>query len=222
MREPETAWFQLFSAARDGPSSRSASERTEASVPVAHDASGQSVSTEQASKPRVIESPTAAIDRGRWFQSEVGEGDGEAPREADASFRDTPPSAPPPPHPANVPAPRQASAVNAAAAVRIRGRVARSGITRTPSGHPVAYASGHASGTRTIPRSGRCAPCRVKPGESEARDRPYVTRTAPAHGSFSPSNQWRPARPRAPGWLRYITSRHTLSLFRRLTPDAVY
>lgn len=222
IRDPDTAWFQLRSAAFDGPSSRTARLRTASSDPVAHDTSGQSASTEHASKPRVIESPTAATDPGRGFQSGVGEGDGEAPRVAAGAFRDTPPSAPSELHPASAATPTHESAVSAAAVVRIRGRVARSGIGRIPSGQPLAYASGHAPGKHTIPRSGLCAPCRVKAGESGARDRRYVTRTAPAHGSFSPSDQWRPARPRTHGRLRYITSRHILSLFRRLTPDAVY
>ncbi|GGS18942.1 hypothetical protein GCM10010221_14550 [Streptomyces parvus] len=116
----------------------------------------------------MIESPTAAIDPGRGFQSGVGEGEGEALREAAGAFCDTPPSGPPPEHPASAATPSDESAVSAAAAVRIRGRVARSGIGRIPSGQPVAYASGHAPGKHMIPWSGPCAPCQVKPGESGA------------------------------------------------------
>src|SRR5690606_41480701 len=64
---------------------------TASSVPVAQDTSGQSASTEHASKPRVIESPTAATDRGCGFQSGVGvgEGDGEALRWAARSEEHT-------------------------------------------------------------------------------------------------------------------------------------
>ncbi|GHF70726.1 hypothetical protein GCM10018783_45470 [Streptomyces griseosporeus] len=45
-------------------------------VPVAQDTSGQSDSTEQASKPRVIESPTAAIESGLRFHDGVGLAEG--------------------------------------------------------------------------------------------------------------------------------------------------
>ncbi|GAA3235786.1 hypothetical protein GCM10020256_53920 [Streptomyces thermocoprophilus] len=48
-------------------------------VPVAHDTSGQSDSTEQASKPRVMESPTATIDSGCGFHDGVGLADGRVP-----------------------------------------------------------------------------------------------------------------------------------------------
>lgn len=43
-------------------------DRTAGSLPVAQDTSGQSASTEQASKPRVMESPTAATEAGAVFQ----------------------------------------------------------------------------------------------------------------------------------------------------------
>jgi hypothetical protein len=46
------------------------------SLPVAQDTSGQSDSTVHASKPRVMESPTAAIDVG--LRSQVGVGFGNA------------------------------------------------------------------------------------------------------------------------------------------------
>ncbi|CAL9289530.1 hypothetical protein SUDANB25_01623 [Streptomyces sp. SudanB25_2051] len=77
-RAPDLARFQLRDASAGAPTSRSARLFTAGSEPVAHDTSGQSVSSPQASKPRVMESPTAATDAGRGFHSGVGEGLGRA------------------------------------------------------------------------------------------------------------------------------------------------
>ncbi|GED87226.1 hypothetical protein TNCT6_43110 [Streptomyces sp. 6-11-2] len=80
IRDPVTAKFQLRWAAPVNPSNRTARLLTDASLPVAQDASGQSVSTMQESKPRVMESPTAAIESGLVFQTGGGAADGrEAP-----------------------------------------------------------------------------------------------------------------------------------------------
>lgn len=73
---PVCAWFQLRVEAPDAPSSRTARLRTSLSVPVAQDTSGQSASTEQASKPRVMESPTAATEPGSRSQTGPGLADG--------------------------------------------------------------------------------------------------------------------------------------------------
>ncbi|GAA3853105.1 hypothetical protein GCM10023084_04110 [Streptomyces lacrimifluminis] len=80
------------------------------SAPVAQDTSGQSDSTEQASKPRVMESPTAAMEAGLLSQAGVGVADGFAFARVPSGAGDVPPAAS---HPAT---PSRAADTTAAAA----------------------------------------------------------------------------------------------------------
>lgn len=125
IRAPDTAWFQLCEAALDGPRRRTARLRTPASVPVAQDTSGQSASTEQASKPRVMESPTAATEAGLTSHSGVGEG-----LRAPAVLRGE--ASPSPLHPVSAAAPASAAAARRAPAPLARRRDERSGIPVFP------------------------------------------------------------------------------------------
>ncbi|SCE03419.1 hypothetical protein GA0115235_110970 [Streptomyces sp. DpondAA-F4a] len=151
IRAPDTAWFQLCEAAFEGPRSRSARLRTASSVPVAHDTSGQSASTEQASKPRVMESPTAATEAGLAFHAGVGDG----LREGRAVL----PPSPAPPQPVNTATPTVATAVSAAAARRTRWR-------DWPSAIPISLRSCGRSplAQSDSPRWRGCAPWRVNAG----------------------------------------------------------
>ncbi|GFN03630.1 hypothetical protein GCM10010298_06360 [Streptomyces microflavus] len=100
-----------------------------------------------------MESPTAATDPGFGFQPEAAdaEGDGDTEgEEAAGAFRDTPSPESPLLHPASAATPTKESADSAAPAVRIRGRVARSGILRSP---PVNLWSMPLAMPRASPRS---------------------------------------------------------------------
>lgn len=125
IRAPVSAWFQLRAAAPDAPSSRTARLRTPLSVPVAQETSGQSASTEQASKPRVMESPTAATEPGSRSQTGPGLADGCAA----APF--VVPSGPES-QPARTAVPSNESAARTVAAVRERRRAKRSCIPWSP------------------------------------------------------------------------------------------
>ncbi|GAA4690505.1 hypothetical protein GCM10023324_51780 [Streptomyces youssoufiensis] len=85
-------------------------------MPVDQDASGQSESTEQASKPRLIESPTEAIELGRG--SHVGVGFAAGRLAPDRALL-----APAPPESLVHPASSAAHASRAVAAVERRRRV---------------------------------------------------------------------------------------------------
>ncbi|GAA0306797.1 hypothetical protein GCM10009540_27780 [Streptomyces turgidiscabies] len=82
-------------------------------VPVAHDTSGQSDSTEHASKPRVMESPTAAIEAGLLSQPGVGVADGFVFARAPSGAGEAPP-------PASHPATPSRAAVTTATTARER------------------------------------------------------------------------------------------------------
>lgn len=108
-------------AAFAAPSSRTARLFTSVLAPVAQDTSGQSASTVHASKPRVMESPTAATEDGLESHNGVGDGDGFASR---ARVPEDP-SASPPPVRHNAARPRTAAVVPAstARACRFRFRI---------------------------------------------------------------------------------------------------
>lgn len=122
---PVSAWFQLRVEAPDAPSSRTARLRTSLSVPVAQDTSGQSASTEQASKPRVMESPTAATEPGSRSQTGPGLADGCAAAPFVVPSR-------PESQPVRTALPSNETAARTAAAVRERRRAERSCIPWSP------------------------------------------------------------------------------------------
>ncbi|GAA3305207.1 hypothetical protein GCM10020295_58340 [Streptomyces cinereospinus] len=104
------------------PSSRTATLSTSGLLPVAQDTSGQSVSTPQASNPRVMESPTAATEAGLRSHTTAGA--------ASARCRPRPASSGASPPTASQPASPSTAAVSTATAVRTRCPVFR--IARRP------------------------------------------------------------------------------------------
>ncbi|GAA3065381.1 hypothetical protein GCM10020000_56460 [Streptomyces olivoverticillatus] len=98
-------------------------------MPVAQEASGQSESREQASKPRVMESPSEAIDAGRGFQAGRGLGLGRAAV--------GPASLAPPPSSHPVASRAAASTVTAARTTVDRLRLVAPSMVFSPSGRVI-------------------------------------------------------------------------------------